>query len=205
MYKIYFDKIQIFLIEERKDCVTKNGKNALYLNENETGTFQELVDTLKKEDKINKIFISARHPQGLFRKFFRETIMVKAAGGLVTNSKGELLMIYRYGHWDLPKGKVKKKEKLPVAAVREVEEECGISGLTITKKIAPTFHVYFEKRKWFIKKTVWYAMTSTDTRPLCPQTEEHITKACWVSRNKVKTRMPKAYGNIKDVVRSAYL
>ena len=37
--------------------------------------------------------------------------------------------IQRLGDWDLPKGKVEKREGVEAAAVREVQEECGLVTL----------------------------------------------------------------------------
>jgi ADP-ribose pyrophosphatase YjhB (NUDIX family) len=51
--------------------------------------------------------------------------IVMAAGGLVENEHGEILLIYRKKHWDLPKGKLDAGETLEECAVREVEEETG--------------------------------------------------------------------------------
>ncbi|MEK9830598.1 MAG: NUDIX hydrolase, partial [Schleiferiaceae bacterium] len=35
-----------------------------------------------------------------------------AAGGWVKNGRGEVLWIYRLGHWDLPKGKLESGENM---------------------------------------------------------------------------------------------
>jgi 8-oxo-dGTP pyrophosphatase MutT (NUDIX family) len=45
-----------------------------------------------------------------------------AAGGLVFNDRNELLMIYRRGFWDLPKGKLDPGERIEACAIREVQE-----------------------------------------------------------------------------------
>ena len=68
--------------------------------------------------------------------------MVEAAGGLVFNKDGDILMIFRNGKWDLPKGKLEIGESIEECAIREVEEECGISGLIIEKKIKDTYNIY---------------------------------------------------------------
>jgi 8-oxo-dGTP pyrophosphatase MutT (NUDIX family) len=185
MYKIYFGKTLVCLLNHKDADGFKKNKNTLYLHDEETGTFQELIERLKMVHKINKIFISASHTKSLFRKLCRETILVKAAGGVVTDASGRLLMIRRFGHWDLPKGKAEKGEKLSETAIREVEEECGISGLSIVKKLEPTFHVYTEKGKWYLKKTAWFHMETSFKGTLTPQTKEHITKVCWFTPKQV--------------------
>src|SRR6478735_3106050 len=49
--------------------------------------------------------------------------VVKASGGVVRKQE-KVLLIFRLGKWDLPKGKLKKKEESIKCAKREVEEEC---------------------------------------------------------------------------------
>ena len=51
--------------------------------------------------------------------------MIYASGGVVFNNN-KLLMIYRNGFWDLPKGKMEINESELDCAVREVEEEGGV-------------------------------------------------------------------------------
>ena len=53
-----------------------------------------------------------------------------AGGGKVYNPKNEILFIFRNGKWDLPKGKAEAKETINLTALREVEEETGITGLS---------------------------------------------------------------------------
>ena len=78
---------------------------------------------------------------------------IDAAGGLVENNHNEILMIFRKGKWDLPKGKVELKEKIISAAKREVEEETGINNLTVESPILfydwnqpCTLHTYWENK-----------------------------------------------------------
>ena len=63
---------------------------------------------------------------------------VNAAGGLVTNSRGEFLLIRRSGLWDLPKGHQEPGEDLEKTALREVEEETGLKGLKLGQFIKMT-------------------------------------------------------------------
>ena len=69
-----------------------------------------------------------------WESFCANYMLIEAAGGLVYNAKDQLLMIFRNGKWDLPKGKLEVGENIEQCAMREVEEECGISGLTITQQ-----------------------------------------------------------------------
>ena len=49
--------------------------------------------------------------------------LIEAAGGLVVNDEGKILMILRRGKWDLPKGKLDENETIEKCAEREVIEE----------------------------------------------------------------------------------
>ena len=66
-----------------------------------------------------------------WESFCSKYILIEAAGGLVYNSDKQILMIFRNGKWDLPKGKKEDKETIIQCALREVEEECGINDLRI--------------------------------------------------------------------------
>src|SRR6476646_10094607 len=45
---------------------------------------------------------------------------IDAAGGVVINEQDAVLMIYRRGKWDLPKGKCDEGEEIAECALREV-------------------------------------------------------------------------------------
>ena len=63
--------------------------------------------------------------------FFKKFTLVKAAGGFVLNENNEVLMMFRRGKWDLPKGKMDKKETFEECAVRETEEETGLKNIKL--------------------------------------------------------------------------
>jgi ADP-ribose pyrophosphatase YjhB (NUDIX family) len=130
------------------------------------------------------VFYSKNYLQ-LKEDFFSLFTTVVAAGGFVRNEKREILFIFRRGHWDLPKGKLNKKnggmEKMQDAAIREVKEETGIEKVDIVGKKAKTYHIFFEKRVRFLKKTYWYEMRAPRDQLLIPQAEEDITDVQWIA------------------------
>jgi 8-oxo-dGTP pyrophosphatase MutT (NUDIX family) len=127
---------------------------------------------------------------------------ISAAGGRVHNSRGEVLFIFRSGKWDLPKGKIERDEEVRDAAVREVEEECGIRGLAITNELPSTFHIYTQDQKEILKRTYWFEMFSDDQRPLVPQEEEGITEVKWLGPEGVKNALTNTYESIIEVMNS---
>jgi 8-oxo-dGTP diphosphatase len=53
---------------------------------------------------------------------------VRAAGGVVLDADGRVVLVHRpkYDDWSLPKGKLDPDETFEQAALREVEEETGL-------------------------------------------------------------------------------
>jgi len=130
-----------------------------------------------------------------------ELPIIIAAGGLVQNCKGEILLIYRRGFWDLPKGKLDAGELIPECAVREVREETGIQTLELGPLICTTTHHYFDKwlNKDVVKHTHWYAMLSLEKEILVPQTEEDIEKIEWVPMEQLPQYLLETYPTIRSV------
>ncbi|NQW43158.1 MAG: NUDIX domain-containing protein [Bacteroidetes bacterium] len=135
----------------------------------------------------------------VFKQIKKPFNLIKAAGGIVYNDKKQLLLIKRLGKWDLPKGKIEKGEDQRLAALREVHEECGIAFLGIVKKSAYTYHVYFLKGRWILKRTVWFTMIAFGTDKLVPQTEENITEVKWVDIDFVKQPNFDTYASLIDI------
>ncbi len=125
-----------------------------------------------------------------------------AAGGLVFNEAAELLMIYRRGKWDLPKGKLDKGESIENCAVREVQEETGITKIVLGKLIDKTYHEYFDKweNENVIKETWWYKMNVYGNVKLKQQTEEDIEEIIWADKNILNKNLQNSYPTIVELI-----
>ncbi|MDB4297171.1 NUDIX domain-containing protein [Flavobacteriaceae bacterium] len=135
-------------------------------------------------------------------KHFKTNFQVReAAGGLVFNEDDELLWIYRFDKWDLPKGHIEKGESKEIAAIREVEEECNVTDLTIKKPLETTYHVFMHKGITVLKVTYWFLMDTTYKGALVPQVEEGITDVCFKSRGESKTCLSNTYQNIEILLK----
>ena len=123
----------------------------------------------------NKPVIYKCGSEKALQKQFPDHKYIEAAGGIVRRG-ATFLFIKRNGFWDIPKGKLDKGEAPEQAAVREIEEECGLQKPVIKKHLLNTWHTYEQKGKTYLKKTYWYLLE--DMKPvakLVPQTEEGIT------------------------------
>ncbi|MEX0721220.1 MAG: NUDIX domain-containing protein [Balneolaceae bacterium] len=129
---------------------------------------------------------------------------ISAAGGIVfrfvANSEElEILLIFRNGVWDLPKGKLEEGEVLEMCAVREVAEEVGSSLPAIVSKIGTTYHEYQEGNKLIGKTTYWYSMLFTKNEKLEPQQEEGIQKIEWYTLSKAIEKA--GYDNLRQIMK----
>lgn len=147
--------------------------------------------------------VTHNQPEESFADFCRAFSIIDAAGGLVKNTLGEVLMIHRLGKWDLPKGKMEAGESPPNTALREVEEECGIRKLTIQDTTPfTTYHTYEINGQRKLKRTWWYAMKSEWTKALVPQTEEGISKVEWVPEgDALNSKLRNTFENIREVIK----
>ncbi|MEP0547410.1 MAG: NUDIX hydrolase [Rhodothermales bacterium] len=116
---------------------------------------------------------------------------VTAAGGYVVRRDGDatlLLLIYRRGAWDLPKGKLDPGETVKECAVREVREEVGIDDLRIVAPAGTTVHGYPEGGRYLVKTTHWYFM-ETPERDFTPEEREGIEQVEWVPWAEAEQRL----------------
>ena len=128
---------------------------------------------------------------------------IDAAGGVVFNEDGAVLMIYRRGKWDLPKGKRDDGEAIDYCAIREVSEETGLQQLTLGEKICDTYHVYAQNGQSLLKCTTWFKMFGSSKEKLVPQKEENILEAKWISISQMGPVVFKSYEAIREVLRAA--
>lgn len=174
------------------------------------------VQTIGLQDiDLEKLFQASKHKttkgitylyihrdiKKVFKSIVQNLEIIKAAGGLVKNGDGAYLFIHRLGKWDLPKGKVEDNEKMREAAVREVEEECGIRIEYLGPKLQTTYHTYMMRGKFVLKQTNWYEMGVNKSPKLIPQTEEDITEARWIDKDDFDMVRENTYPLIAQIVK----
>ena len=152
--------------------------------------------------------------------------LIPAAGGLVKNEKGEYLFIHRLGHWDLPKGKIDKKDiqqpladvksyvsmagnrrdfpphpsSACVAAIREVKEETGLKSVKITRDLTRTWHIYKIKEQHVIKLTWWFEMVADSSQTIKPQASEGIFLVKWTPPSAIHCILSHTYASIWELL-----
>lgn len=165
----------------------------------DTVDINKVLHHLKKE-KYKSIRLIGDNEEVLLKKFLRLLPNIVAGGGKVVNSDDKILFIFRNGKWDLPKGKAEQKETIDQTALREVKEETGVEGLSITKPLEITYHIFKRNEQYFIKKTYWFEMFSDYIGDFKPQKKEGITKVKWVGPKKLKKVRKNIYANIEALI-----
>lgn len=132
--------------------------------------------------------------------FFRNFKFIEASGGIVQCGK-HILFIKRNDRWDIPKGKIEKNETPESAAIREIKEECGLTGeLVISRKLIDTYHTYEFKNQSFLKKTHWYILKYNGDTSTKPQLDEGISDVVWMSKVEIPCIKSNTYSSIRDVL-----
>ncbi|QXP74247.1 NUDIX domain-containing protein [Tenacibaculum sp. HL-MS23] len=189
MYKVFVnDKPIIFTtsVKNEEDYVVYIYKNTI---------IEELIYKLKL-GKLKGVYLCTSNLEEDWEIFKMKFKVLVAAGGLVLNDKKEILFIYRGSKWDLPKGRQEKGENIKETAIREVEEECGITNLKIDKKLIKTYHFFIQKGKHRLKETHWYLMSSSYKGILTPQLEEGITKVMFKDAEATNKALKSTFSNI---------
>jgi 8-oxo-dGTP pyrophosphatase MutT (NUDIX family) len=152
------------------------------------------------ESENNLLTFETQSIEKGFDKFRKAFKLIYAAGGLIEDDN-KFLFIYRLNTWDLPKGKLEMGESPDEAAIRECEEECGITKLSIHNELPSTFHIYKYKGKFALKKTFWFSMTTMHQGFLVPQIEEKIEKVEWLDKKQIgEIVLNNTYPAILDVI-----
>ncbi|MBK7133318.1 MAG: NUDIX domain-containing protein [Bacteroidales bacterium] len=201
MYKVHFEN-RFITISPEPDRLQKYG---LFHKFNDTSELYKLISDFQTDKNIHAINIygpDIKFIWKLFRIYFTE---VGAAGGLVKHTSGRYLFIEKKGKLDLPKGHLEPGEEPETCAIREVSEECGISGHTIVKPITPSYHTYSWEGISYLKKTSWFLMQYDGEMITEPQVEEGITKVEWLLPDELNSLKTNAWLSLMDLINDSIL
>ena len=190
MYKVFMNDKPIILTDSSEGI---NNYQVFNFDEISFETLQNMM----LENEINGVLLLSKSLLSDWEVFESNFKVIKAAGGKVKNAKNEILFIFRFDKWDLPKGHIEKGEKKEVAAIREVEEECGVKGLKILKELDTTYHVFSYKNELVLKVTYWFLMYTDFNRALTPQLEEDISEVVFKDESSIEKALRNTYENIK--------
>lgn len=149
-------------------------------------------------DTYKRVAICSDDAMSAFLGFASQFVWVEAAGGVVENECGEVVMIRRNERWDLPKGHREAGEDFSQCAAREAEEETGVRVNEVKELLASTLHCYNLYGHWEMKLTVWYRMLG-EASVLKPQQEEGIFCAEWIERCRIQERIKTSFPTIRKV------
>ena len=196
MYVVFVNDKPIIVTSSQK----KENNYPVYILKN--SVVEEIIHKFKNKD-IKGVNLYTPDLESGWKDFLKSFHTVSAAGGLVLNPNKEILFIFRSEKWDLPKGRIELGESIEEAAIREVEEECGISNLKLVKPLITTYHTYFQDGLK-LKETFWFLMTSDSEETLVPQLEEGITIAVFKNQTAITNALQNSYKNI-ELVYDTYL
>lgn len=201
MYKVHFEN-RFIMISPEPDRLQKYG---LFHKFYDTKELYKIIADFQADKSVQAINIygpDIKHLWKIFRIYFTE---VGAAGGLVMHTSGRYLFIEKKGKLDLPKGHIEPGEEAETCAIREVSEECGISGHYVIKAITPSYHTYSWEGISYLKKTNWFLMHYDGEMITEPQIEEGITKVEWLLPDELNSIKSSAWLSLMEVINSSIL
>lgn len=190
MYKVFVNDKPLFLTNQ----IQKETDFQLFLLD--SVDIKQLIIKIFK-NKVDKAFLYHPDEKEILKKLKSKIPVEKAGGGLVFNDKNEVLFIYRNKKWDLPKGGIEKGEEIEDTAIREVQEETGVKGLKITRKLNKTYHIFKRNGRYKLKITHWFEMKTSFSGKMTGQLEEGIEKVEWVKPENIASCLTNSYENIK--------
>ena len=200
---IYFGDKPVFLADKitREIEEYRHHPDTVFIDETSASAINSLLHEIDKPQFHAGIILGDNFDK-LKADFFKHFHLIKAGGGVVKNENGEILMMFRRGKWDLPKGKLDEGETIEACAKREVEEETGLKNLEIIKPLEITYHTYNQFGKHNLKESHWYEMKTTGHEKLIPQTEEDITELIWMKKEDLKKYFSNTFPTIVEVLKS---
>ena len=124
----------------------------------------------------------------------------KSCGTVVFRDKLFLLLHYSAGHWDFPKGHVEKGETEEQTALRELQEETGITDGKILSGFREPIHYFFTHHNERISKDVIFFVAETKTEAITISNEHQ--GFAWLPYPEALAKL--SFKNSKDILKKAH-
>ncbi|HVG41950.1 MAG TPA: NUDIX domain-containing protein [Chitinophagaceae bacterium] len=201
LYTIYFEDKPLFLADENTQeiqhiSVQPGTVVVEYYNEQ---SLSVIISAIQKSEN-RRVIVHHKDSRELIEALKKEFTLIVAAGGLIYTDNQFLLLIFRKGKWDLPKGKVDNNQPLDDTALREINEETGAENVTIKSPLIITYHTYHQNNEAILKETHWFLMHCSHEQTLTPQKEEDIEKCEWVHKKALSRYYENMHQSVKDVL-----
>jgi len=182
---------------EKFDLLMRKGMNIEYID-------ADIDKVLPSADNIVRVYTTSDVDK-LRINYLADKPSIFAAGGMVFNPNGDLLMMIRKGMWDMPKGKLDEGESIENCAIREVTEETGLSSISIVEKLSISYHTYFYNDQLVVKPSHWFKMNFTGIEIPKPQIEEDISEIRWVKKDEARKLLDSMFPSIQEMIIRFYL
>ncbi|HYK55852.1 MAG TPA: NUDIX domain-containing protein, partial [Flavisolibacter sp.] len=172
--KIYFNNKPLFLLNELTPEIEEylHHEETVFIDEFNSHTVKAMIHEMDQPKVLRGVFLH-EDVNAVLNSFKKKFTFIQAAGGFDYTKDNEVLLIFRRGKWDLPKGKLDEGEDLETCALREVKEETGLEKMQLEKPLTITYHTYHQYGEYILKEAHWYLMKS-EKQAFTPQTEEDI-------------------------------
>ena len=198
-YKLFYNKAILSIIRYEHNTQTETIPENCFV-------FSSVLDLkkifslfLNNNQSVTIVCKTDEEKNNLWNEIKNHFICQQAAGGIVFK-ENTVLSIYRFKHWDFPKGHLEKGETDIQAAIREVMEETDIDELSIYKDLGYTYHIFPSDNQFVLKETHWFEMQTSSNHTLFPQAEESIEKAEWIPVNQLNTIINNMYPSLVDLL-----
>ena len=198
MYKIFYEKRALIFPNIGEDELNLDATSPQL----ETYEVEKIHNFLRQWLVVNlqdDLVIDKVSSEVLAAALCRTFHMAPAAGGVVV-CDGQFAAIERHGIPDLPKGHIEEGEDAATAALREVAEETGLTGLKVVRQLPSSWHCYLYEDEWRLKQTSWFLMTTADASQTAPQLEEDITEVTFLGKYDLDWFLEHTYRSIADTL-----
>ncbi len=199
MKRIYFRNRELTICSKDNSLLQNN--EAVILSPSNDFELANIPQMMEMNTNLNHLIVCENNlysQEDIYRKITSNLHIINAGGGLISNSDGKFLMIYRRGVWDLPKGKQEEGEDIKDTAIRETAEEVGLE-CDLGDLICVTEHIYRIEKSLILKKTYWFSMYYSGEKIPVPQTVEQIEKCVWCTPEEAAFNLRNSYSAVQQV------